>query len=105
MSTQTTGREMGPDELVAELRGLVAEAERMLGESGQASPEKVSALCERFEAVRGRVTALYASARDRVIGGAKSTDAAIRDHPYAALAIALGVGVLLGAVVARRPEQ
>ncbi len=105
MSTRTTGQEKNRDEVVAELRSLVAEAERLLGESGQAAPETVSALCARFEAVRGRVTALYATTKDRVIEGAKSTDAAIRGHPYATLAIALGVGVLLGAVVARRADE
>lgn len=105
MSTRTNAQEKAPDELVAELRGLVAEAERMLGESERPAPADVSSLCERFEAARERVTALYATTKDRVVTGAKNTDAAIRGHPYQSLAIALGVGVLLGALISRRSNE
>jgi ElaB/YqjD/DUF883 family membrane-anchored ribosome-binding protein len=101
MSTPEPVQEKTPDELVNELRGLVAEAERMLGESERASPAAVSALCGRFEAARARVSALYATTKGNVVEGAKTTDAAIRSHPYQALVIALGIGVLLGAVVSR----
>jgi ElaB/YqjD/DUF883 family membrane-anchored ribosome-binding protein len=102
MSTRDQAREKAPEELVSELRGLVAEAERMLGESERATPATVSALCERFESARARMAALYAATKGKVEAGAKTTDAAIRSHPYQALVIALGIGVLLGAVVSRR---
>lgn len=102
MSTRNPAQENTPEELVAELRGLVAEAERMLVESEQATPATVSALCERFEAARDRMLALYATTKGKVVEGAKTTDATIRSHPYQTLAIALGIGVLLGAVVSRR---
>lgn len=102
MSTRTPTQEKTPEELVNELRGLVAEAERVLGESERASPAAVSSLCERFESARERMAALYATTKGKVVEGARTTDAAIRSHPYQTLAIALGIGVLLGAVVSRR---
>lgn len=105
MSTPNPAQEKAPEELVTELRGLVAEAERMLGESERASAAAVTAWCERFETARERMTAFYAATKGRVVEGAKTTDAAIRGHPYQALAIALGIGVLLGAVVSRRRED
>lgn len=74
----------------------------MLGESERATPATVSALCERFESARERMAALYATTKGKVVEGVKTTDAAIRSHPYQTLAIALGIGVLLGAVVSRR---
>lgn len=102
MSTRDPAQEKAPGEMAAELREMVAEAERVLGECERASPAEVSALCERFEAARERMLALYATTRGKVVEGAKTTDAAIRSHPYQALAIALGIGVLLGAVVSQR---
>lgn len=102
MSTRNPAQEKTPEELVTELRGLVAEAERVLGESERAAPATVSSLCERCESARERMAALYATTKGKVVEGAKTTDAAIRSHPYQTLAIALGIGVLLGAVVSRR---
>ena len=37
----------------------------------------------------------------KVVAGARATDETIRAHPYESLAIALGVGVLLGALIRR----
>jgi len=44
---------------------------------------------------------VYDRARHNVVAGAKYTDETIRQHPYQSLAIALGVGVLLGALIRR----
>lgn len=45
---------------------------------------------------------IYGVARKKVVSGARQADDAIRSHPYESLAIALGVGVLLGALIKRR---
>jgi len=45
---------------------------------------------------------MYDSTKKKVAAGAKYTDTAIRDNPYQSIAVALGVGVLLGLVVGRR---
>jgi ElaB/YqjD/DUF883 family membrane-anchored ribosome-binding protein len=37
-----------------------------------------------------------------VVAGARCTDATIREHPYQSLALALGVGVIAGALLSRR---
>ena len=47
---------------------------------------------------------LYDGAKKKVVAGAKYTDTAIRENPYQALAIALGVGVLIGVLVGRRTK-
>ena len=49
-----------------------------------------------------RLAHVYARARKRVVAGAACTDTAIRDHPYQSLAIALGVGLIIGVLVRRR---
>jgi ElaB/YqjD/DUF883 family membrane-anchored ribosome-binding protein len=44
--------------------------------------------------------ALMAATAD--VGGAKAADEAVHEHPYQAMAIALGVGMIIGYLAARR---
>ena len=94
-----------PNELLHDLQALVAEAEAMISDSGaEHSAEAVDSLQARFHAAQERFADAYAGARKRVIAGAKCTDAAIRENPYQALAIAAGVGLLAGVLLGRRSK-
>ena len=102
---KTTTPAQTPAELMEELRTLVADAEKMLGDSASEHAEDtVAALRERFESARERLADLYAGAKKKVVAGAKCTDAAIRENPYQSLAIALGVGLLFGVLLGRRSQ-
>lgn len=90
-----------PAQLADNLRALIAEAERALAEGGEQTGEHFADLHARLEAARDRVASLYADAREKVVHGAKQADETIRSHPYESLAIALGIGVLLGALLRR----
>lgn len=91
-----------PEELVANLRALLSEAEKLVGESaGEYASEKMSALQDRLQAAQERVQEFYGVARDKIAYGARQTDKTIRSHPYESLAVALGVGVLIGALIRR----
>ena len=48
----------------------------------EAAVEKAKATCERLE--------------EKTVAAAKTTDKVVREHPYQAIGIAFGVGVLLG---------
>jgi ElaB/YqjD/DUF883 family membrane-anchored ribosome-binding protein len=92
-----------PKELLTELQALVSEAETMMSDSiSEHSAEALANLRARFEAAQERFSEIYEGARKKVVAGAKYTDAAIRENPYQSLAIALGVGLLLGVLVGRR---
>lgn len=94
-----------PQDLLKDLRSLVSEAETMMGDSlTEHSEDAVSALHARFSAAQERLGELYAGARKRVVAGAKCTDEAIRANPYQSLAIAAGVGLLVGVLVGRRTK-
>ena len=91
-----------PEQLVSQLRSLLTEAEELVGHSaGEFVGEKAEALRERFHLAQERLHEMYDTAQEKVIAGAKTTDKAIRAHPYESLAIAIGVGVLLGALMRR----
>jgi ElaB/YqjD/DUF883 family membrane-anchored ribosome-binding protein len=92
-----------PKELLAELKTLVAEAETMMADSlSEHTEEAIGSLRDRFNAAQERFSDMYERTKKKVAAGAKYTDSAIRENPYQALAVALGVGVLLGLVVGRR---
>ncbi len=101
MKNRTSTHE-STDAVIENLRSLIAEAEKILNE-GAAEPasEALADLKARLEDARHRAEELYQDARKKVVAGARQADETIRAHPYESLAIALGVGVLLGALLRR----
>lgn len=91
-----------PEEIVEHISRLMAEAEAMMvGPVAERAGEKFSQLRARFEDLQTKASSAYTDARQKVVAGAKVTDETIRSHPYESLAIALGVGVLIGALIRR----
>ena len=92
-----------PEQILNELKALVAEAEAAVADTASdRSSEILGNLRERFGDAKERFTDFYEGTRKKVVAGAKYTDTTIRENPYQSLAIALGVGVLLGVIVGRR---
>jgi ElaB/YqjD/DUF883 family membrane-anchored ribosome-binding protein len=92
-----------PKELLDDLHALVADAEKMMSESISEHTEgAVGALRDRFETAQERLGELYEGARTKVVAGAKYTDETIRANPYQSIAIAAGVGLLVGVLLGRR---
>lgn len=91
-----------PEQLIEHISRLMAEAEAMItGPVTEQASGRMAEIRERLESARDRLTEAYGEARKKVVAGAKYTDETIRAHPYQSLAIALGVGVLLGALIRR----
>ncbi len=94
-----------PEEVLNELRVLLSEAEKIFSQATTDDSGEVAAeLRRRFEAAQERLASLYKEARAKVAGGVKSADEAIRGNPYQSLAIALGIGLLLGVLLGRRSK-
>lgn len=103
MKTHPDSSAQTPKELLADLRSLVSDAEKMAAESiSETTADAIIALRARFGAAHVRMTELAGCAKDKVVAGAKCTDKAIRANPYQSLAIAAVAGLLLGAVLGRR---
>ncbi|HXQ82175.1 MAG TPA: hypothetical protein VN775_12725 [Opitutaceae bacterium] len=105
-SRATGTSEQTPDTFLSDLRALVTEAQKILDASNASESEDNgehgTALRERFEAARERFTELYATAKKRVVAGGKYADETIRENPYQSIAVAAGVGLLIGILVGRR---
>ncbi len=90
------------DATAEDLHDLLREAEFALGDADIEATDYIVALRERLRgAIAGSKAAvqhLAASARRQ----AALADETIREHPYAAIGIAAGVGLLVGHLIASR---
>jgi ElaB/YqjD/DUF883 family membrane-anchored ribosome-binding protein len=84
--------------LAEDARALMAATVDVAGEKVGEARKRLAAALERGKEIAGDV-------RDKAVAGAKATDKAVREHPYQAIGIALGVGMLLGYLVARRRSR
>jgi len=91
--TDTTSNDTGT--LAEEARALMAATADAAGDKVSDARKRLAAALERGKEICGRV-------REKAVEGAKAADAAVREHPYQALGIAVGVGALLGYLVSRR---
>jgi ElaB/YqjD/DUF883 family membrane-anchored ribosome-binding protein len=94
------------DRLAASLKHIVDEAEQMLRSAQRGGSEQFGAARDKFEAQLRRARAQLAELEDSAIynarRAARAADHAVHEHPYTAMGIAAGVGVLVGMLIARR---
>ena len=83
--------------LAEDARALMAATADVAGEKVGEARKRLAAALESAKEVAGRV-------RDRAIEGAKAADEAVREHPYQAIAIGVGVGLILGYFLGRRRD-
>ena len=67
--------------------------------------EKVGEARKRLAAALENGKEIYGRVRDKAVEGVKATDQAVRENPYQAIGIALGAGVLIGYLLARRGSR
>jgi ElaB/YqjD/DUF883 family membrane-anchored ribosome-binding protein len=102
MKNDSASKTETPEEVAEHISRLMAEAEAMLvGPVSERAADKFSELRARFEDLQAKAVDVYGDARKKVVAGARATDQTIRSHPYESLAVALGIGVLLGALIRR----
>ncbi len=70
-----------------------------------AAEEKVSEVRNRLSGAIDAAKETCASLQKRAVAGAKATDKRVRENPYQAMAIALGLGVLAGFLLSRRSRD
>jgi len=87
--------ELAGDKLMQELRDVVAAAEELLAAAGSDNAERLKEIRDRAEvALRG--------ARERLEGAGEEVEDRVRKHPFAALGIAAGVGLIVGILLSRK---
>jgi ElaB/YqjD/DUF883 family membrane-anchored ribosome-binding protein len=94
--TQAIVNDMGT--LVEDARGLMAATAEVAGEKVSEARKRLAAALDSAKEIAGRV-------RDKAVEGAQAADETVRECPYQAIGIALGMGALIGYLVARRRSR
>jgi ElaB/YqjD/DUF883 family membrane-anchored ribosome-binding protein len=81
---------------------LADDARNLMTATADVAGEKVSDARKRLAAALERGKELYGRAKEKAVEGAQAADEVVREHPYQAIGIALGVGVVVGYLVSRR---
>ena len=81
---------------------LAEDARALIEATADVAGEKVGEARKRLAAALERSKELYGQVRDKAVDCAKATDEAVHEHPYQAIAIGVGVGAILGYLIARR---
>ncbi|HEY4128358.1 MAG TPA: DUF883 family protein [Gammaproteobacteria bacterium] len=93
------------EKLIADFEALIADTEELLGATAAQGGEKVAVMRERMNDrladAKQRLISVQKSVVDRTRAGAKATDDYVRTNPWQSVAIAGGVGLLLGFVLTR----
>ncbi|HVU25218.1 MAG TPA: DUF883 family protein [Opitutus sp.] len=94
------------ERVMSDLRALAGDAEALLRATASDASDKVKETRARLSAALERAKAtcdeLQIQGLESAKQAARKADETIRSHPYESLAVALGVGVLLGALLRRK---
>jgi ElaB/YqjD/DUF883 family membrane-anchored ribosome-binding protein len=85
-----------------ELSTLADDARALMAATSDVAGEKVGEARKRLAAALDSSKEMYGRVRDKVVDGAKAADDAVRERPYHAIAAGVGVGAILGFLIARR---
>jgi len=75
--------------------------EELLEERSEECAETTRHLREKLQTAIDKAKEVYAKLEDRTVATAKKTDHAVHEHPYQAIGIAFGIGLLVGVLTAR----
>jgi ElaB/YqjD/DUF883 family membrane-anchored ribosome-binding protein len=89
-------------DLAEPVQNLVEDAKELLAATADVAEGKVIEARKRLSAAIEKGKDAWHAVQDSAVSGAKATDRAIREHPYPSLAIAFGVGLLVGFLARRR---
>lgn len=94
------------ERLLADLGAIAADAEALLKATVEDAGEKAKETRARLAAALEKAKATYQEFKEQEVESAKAAlnkaDQTIRSHPYEAIGIAFGVGILLGALLRRK---
>jgi ElaB/YqjD/DUF883 family membrane-anchored ribosome-binding protein len=81
---------------------LVEDARNLLNATADTAGEKVGEARKRLAAALEGSGRLCSRVRDKAVEGAEFADQTVRENPYQAVGLAVGVGALIGYLLARR---
>jgi ElaB/YqjD/DUF883 family membrane-anchored ribosome-binding protein len=84
---------------------LAHDAQKLIDATADVAGEKVEEARNRLAAALDRGKQIYGRVKEKAVESAKATDQAVRENPYQAIAIGVGVGVIIGFLLGRRSSR
>lgn len=81
---------------------LAEDARAFMAATADVAGEKVGEARKRLAAALENGKEIYGRVRDKAVEGATVADQTVRENPYQAIALGVGVGALVGFLVARQ---
>ncbi len=104
MTTPDTA--VSKDKLAQDMKAVIADAEELLRATANQAGEKVTAARERIQDSLRQAKTKLAEVEDVLLDtgkqAARATDEYVHDHPWKAVGIAAGVGLIIGLLIGRR---
>ena len=85
-----------------DLGTLAENARALMAATADVAGEEVGKARKRLAAALEDGKEFYSRVREKAVEGAKVADQSVRENPYQAIAIGVGVGAIIGYLVARR---
>lgn len=102
----TTGTTISKDKLMQDLKLVISDAEELLRATASHAGDKAVAAREKINDSLRQAKVKLAEAEDLVIDKtrqtARVTDEYVRDHPWTAVGIGAGIGLIIGLLISRR---
>lgn len=93
---------MKSERVLKDLRQLVRDTEDLLGATAEDLSDRTNEARKRVRRTLERARESCDDLRERAIEGARTADLVVRGHPYQSIGIALGLGLLIGALASVR---
>ena len=102
----TTETAVTKEKLTQDLKIVIADAEELLRATASQAGEKVAVAREKIQDSLSRAKVKLAEAEDVMIDktkqAARATDEYVHDHPWKAVGVAAGFGLIIGLLIGRR---
>lgn len=106
MSNTPSAVDASKDQLVRDFKILVADAEALLkataGQSGEAVAAMRAKVGDSLAIAKVKLTEAEQLALEKAKAAAAATDEYVHEHPWHAVGIAAGVGLVIGLLIGRR---
>ncbi len=106
INTAASAVDASKDQLVRDFKILVADAESLLkataGQSGEAVAAMRAKVGESLAVAKVKLTEAEQLALEKAKAAAAATDEYVHEHPWHAVGIAAGVGLVIGLLIGRR---
>jgi len=106
MSNAPSAVDVSKEQLVRDFKILVADAESLLkataGQSGEAVAAMRAKVGESLAVAKVKLTEVEQLALEKAKAAAAATDEYVHEHPWHAVGVAAGVGLVIGLLIGRR---